>query len=112
MVGSPRWQEFAARNCRAYSEKGWDLKKSEPRNPVNPGATEFRTAVGQVRGWINFRNEGWRSSKPKETLLCGERGRTRTCDPCLKRALLYQLSYAPTIFKGNTFTSQAPARRS
>ena len=25
----------------------------------------------------------------------GERGRTRTCDPCLKRALLYQLSYAP-----------------
>jgi hypothetical protein len=28
----------------------------------------------------------------------GERGRTRTCDPCLKRALLYQLSYAPTVF--------------
>ena len=27
----------------------------------------------------------------------GERGRTRTFDPCLKRALLYQLSYAPTI---------------
>ena len=27
----------------------------------------------------------------------GERGRTRTCDPCLKRALLYQLSYAPVI---------------
>jgi hypothetical protein len=27
----------------------------------------------------------------------GERGRTRTCDPCLKRALLYQLSYAPTL---------------
>jgi hypothetical protein len=25
----------------------------------------------------------------------GERGRIRTCDPCLKRALLYQLSYAP-----------------
>jgi hypothetical protein len=25
----------------------------------------------------------------------GERGRTRTYDPCLKRALLYQLSYAP-----------------
>ena len=31
-------------------------------------------------------------------LVHGERGRTRTCDPCLKRALLYQLSYAPTIF--------------
>ena len=26
----------------------------------------------------------------------GERGRTRTFDPCLKRALLYQLSYAPS----------------
>jgi hypothetical protein len=26
----------------------------------------------------------------------GERGRIRTCDPCLKRALLYQLSYAPS----------------
>jgi hypothetical protein len=26
----------------------------------------------------------------------GERGRIRTCDPRLKRALLYQLSYAPT----------------
>jgi hypothetical protein len=31
--------------------------------------------------------------------LLGERGRTRTCDPCLKRALLYQLSYAPISFK-------------
>ena len=28
----------------------------------------------------------------------GERGRIRTCDPCLKRALLYQLSYAPNSF--------------
>ncbi len=26
----------------------------------------------------------------------GERGRNRTCDPRLKRALLYQLSYAPS----------------
>ena len=32
----------------------------------------------------------------------GERGRTRTCDPCLKRALLYQLSYAPTFNQSNT----------
>ncbi len=29
----------------------------------------------------------------------GERGRARTCDPCLKRALLYQLSYAPNLAK-------------
>ena len=28
----------------------------------------------------------------------GERGRIRTCDPCLKRALLYQLSYAPIFY--------------
>jgi hypothetical protein len=28
----------------------------------------------------------------------GERGRNRTCDPRLKRALLYQLSYAPHQF--------------
>jgi hypothetical protein len=31
--------------------------------------------------------------------VTGERGRIRTCDPCLKRALLYHLSYAPTIFQ-------------
>jgi hypothetical protein len=30
--------------------------------------------------------------------VIGERGRIRTCDPCLKRALLYHLSYAPPIF--------------
>ena len=28
--------------------------------------------------------------------ILGERGWTRTIDPCLKRALLCQLSYAPT----------------
>jgi hypothetical protein len=33
--------------------------------------------------------------------LAGERGRIRTCDPCLKRALLYQLSYAPTVIQFN-----------
>ena len=32
----------------------------------------------------------------------GERGRIRTCGPCLKRALLYQLSYAPTFLQSNT----------
>ncbi len=33
--------------------------------------------------------------------LRGERGWTRTIDPCLKRALLCQLSYAPTFFQFN-----------
>ena len=33
----------------------------------------------------------------------GERGWIRTSDPCLKRALLYQLSYAPTLIESNTF---------
>jgi hypothetical protein len=32
----------------------------------------------------------------------GERGRIRTCDPRLKRALLYQLSYAPTLLQSIT----------
>jgi hypothetical protein len=32
----------------------------------------------------------------------GERGRIRTFDPCLKRALLYQLSYAPAVIQFNT----------
>ena len=40
------------------------------------------------------------SNEPKR--VPGERGRTRTCDPCLKRALLYQLSYAPTFLQSNT----------
>src|ERR1700676_2752902 len=41
------------------------------------------------------------SNDPKRVI--GERGRTRTCDPCLKRSLLYQLSYAPTSFQSNIF---------
>ena len=28
----------------------------------------------------------------------GERGRDRTCDPRIKSAMLYRLSYAPTVF--------------
>src|SRR5580704_15238820 len=35
------------------------------------------------------------SNDPKRDI--GERGWTRTIDPCLKRALLCQLSYAPTL---------------
>ncbi len=37
----------------------------------------------------------------------GERGWTRTIDPCLKRALLCQLSYAPTRFQFNTAESRS-----
>ena len=54
----------------------------------------------RVVGWVWVRisyqkmPEGMRSNEPEG--VHGERGRTRTCDPCLKRALLYQLSYAPT----------------
>ena len=44
----------------------------------------------------------------------GERGRIRTCDPCLKRALLYQLSYAPHKLQNATvvtgFYYSPPAR--
>ena len=38
----------------------------------------------------------------------GERGWTRTIDPCLKRALLYQLSYAP-IFSTQAVAEDAEA---
>jgi hypothetical protein len=34
--------------------------------------------------------------------ISGERGWTRTIDPCLKRALLCQLSYAPTVGQNQT----------
>ena len=44
----------------------------------------------------------------------GERGWTRTIDPCLKRALLCQLSYAPTLLpiyhkgKSSVHTANCP----
>jgi hypothetical protein len=37
----------------------------------------------------------------KDGQQLGERGRIRTCDPCLKRALLYHLSYAPNLRRIN-----------
>jgi hypothetical protein len=40
--------------------------------------------------------------------LGGERGWTRTIDPCLKRALLCQLSYAPTFFQFNIAEPHSP----
>jgi hypothetical protein len=42
------------------------------------------------------------------TVRNGERGRNRTCDPRLKRALLYQLSYAPSPFYFQYLTNIAP----
>src|ERR1700674_4672841 len=71
--------------------------------------TKCRTFRGEglrVVGWVWVRISSQKimgemqSNDPKRVL--GERGRTRTCDPCLKRALLYQLSYAPTIIQSNT----------
>jgi hypothetical protein len=44
--------------------------------------------------------ERMQSDEPKG--VHGERAGTRTQDPCLKRALLYQLSYAPTVYESNT----------
>ena len=40
----------------------------------------------------------------------GERGRNRTCDPRIKSALLYRLSYALTTIKFNTVKRMAPRR--
>jgi hypothetical protein len=39
------------------------------------------------------------------SFIDGERGWIRTSDPRLKRALLYQLSYAPTLLQSNTLQS-------
>ena len=47
----------------------------------------------------------------RATLGCGaksgERGRNRTCDPRIKSALLYRLSYALTYIKFNTVEEDA-----
>src|SRR2546423_669527 len=64
---------------------------------------KLRRVIGMIGKYTAARNrrvlEIMVSEIPSavEGPLSGERGRTRTCDPCLKRALLYQLSYAPTI---------------
>jgi hypothetical protein len=55
---------------------------------------KVRFARAQCRLKIELRAEIPSAFEGPET---GERGRTRTCDPCLKRALLYQLSYAPAL---------------
>jgi hypothetical protein len=58
-----------------------------------------RICAARLR-WLAF---DWRRAKthirrfPARVVEYGERGRIRTCDPCLKRALLYQLSYAPIL---------------
>ncbi len=55
----------------------------------------------RVRGWPRCRAAGSAALNltisRKAVRKAGECGRIRTCDPCLKRALLYQLSYAPTL---------------
>jgi hypothetical protein len=66
-----------------------------------PKCMTFRCDGLRVVGWVWVRISSQKilgamqSHDPKRVL--GERGRIRTCDPCLKRALLYQLSYAPTF---------------
>src|SRR5215831_20846407 len=77
-----------------------------PRNPAErPWAHRFRRVfvgnfVGKSKG-VPCRFQ------PIE--FYGERGRTRTCDPCLKRALLYQLSYAPSTWNATIKTIVAAA---
>src|SRR5260221_14338215 len=45
--------------------------------------------------------------KPDAKNGFGERGRNRTCDPRIKSAMLYRLSYALTYIKFNTVQSAA-----
>src|ERR1022692_3603285 len=60
---------------------------------VSPRWAQFwaHLELRQNTGWL----EPPRNSRRIRRIL-GERGWTRTIDPCLKRALLCQLSYAPT----------------
>jgi hypothetical protein len=59
---------------------------------TNRKAPHTAAAAGQQKAFVGLKN----CLQLVET--SGERGRIRTCDPLLKRALLYQLSYAPTEF--------------
>src|SRR6266404_3118030 len=63
-----------------------------------PGEIRLGTDSGS---WVSAREKSW----------IGERGRIRTCDPRLKRALLYHLSYAPHQFQSNIFSSRYPEPR-
>jgi hypothetical protein len=56
----------------------------------------------QHKGFISrVVEQAWNEfvASPGKRVKTGERGRIRTCDPCLKRALLYHLSYAPILLK-------------
>jgi hypothetical protein len=66
----------------------------------HPKCTAFRCGGLRIVGWVWVRLS-WRKTpgamqSNERKRVFGERGRIRTCDPCLKRALLYHLSYAPT----------------
>ena len=65
-----------------------------------PGARKKkRENLGESRGrklGIKLGSEkGLARSNPRALVFTGRRNRTRTCDPCLVRAMLYQLSYPP-----------------
>src|SRR5882724_7358522 len=63
-----------------------------------------------LRSWTELEVE--KQCLAKSFKKYGERGWTRTIDPCLKRALLCQLSYAPTagfnLLKQHVITLSQP----
>ncbi len=72
------------------------VQRDQARTGDDVAARRLRR--GAYRQQHNYAKE----SAQGECLLSfslGECGRIRTCDPCLKRALLYQLSYAPTALQ-------------
>ena len=91
--------EAAHRTSLAKDEVGIREKKVVP---TLAAFMENRTSLGQVvaaRGYGYGIAPGCDSGRKLRRVkrLYGERGWTRTIDPCLKRALLCQLSYAPTF---------------
>jgi hypothetical protein len=64
-----------------------EIQRSK-RETVDWERISLSSLINRALGFLKQRRAG-----------TGERGRIRTCDPCLKRALLYQLSYAPILSK-------------
>jgi hypothetical protein len=64
---------------------------------VHPSGSLVLDAM-ERNGWAQSWAECPKRNRRTGRGLRGERGWIRTIDPCLKRALLCQLSYAPTLF--------------
>ncbi len=97
---------MSARMIRHYTHitRGAARKAIEQLDaqPILPRTAALQIAMEtsepqRFSNWLSF-VEVFVEALSRFLVSYGECGRIRTCDPCLKRALLYQLSYAPTSF--------------